>query len=278
MRLAGIATITAFWLVMMGWLVARDVIPPFEEARETAAGLHNTAVMETLHTAETVFMSVFFGGQRIGETMTSARPAKDGGYVVFSHTRLRTGVAGMHFATGTVYTATVGPDGRLETFHAELRGGGSEPLARVSAKVVGSTLLARLTLGSQVEERQFTIDPELVLFDSVSAGMRIPDLFLGKQWQVRSLDLDALAGGKIAMQSGTAKVVARETIDWNGAPTPCFVMQMTWGGAATKAWADELGNVLKVEAPAGLVLIRESQENSVDADDRNPEPNQELRP
>ncbi len=262
MRKICIAIITVFWLAMMSWLVARDIIPPFREAREATAGISYADLIETAQQAEEVRMGIFLAGARVGRTRHEVRPASDGGYVIASQTHLDPAVPWARLQTSVLYRANVGPDRNLVSFEAEVLGSGGEQVGRVAGSVVGRKLHVRLCFGEVEDEMRVDVDPRYLVSSSTTVGLRLPGLYVGKEWRIRSLDTRALVGGRFDLVHGKARVTRQEKIAWEGEQVLCYVVEMSlnrsgWRNAATTVWVNEQGDVIVQRAPGGLTFIRE---------------------
>ena len=257
--------IAVFWLAMMSWLVARDIVPPIREAREAAAGMSYADLFDTVHRAEEVRMAIFLGGRRVGRTYHQIRPASDGGYVISSQTHLDAAVAWTRLRTSVLYRAAVGPDRNLVSFEAEVITSGGQRVARVAGNVMGRKLHVRFRYGDVEDEMRMDVDPRYLISSSTTAGLRLPGLYVGKEWRIRSLDVQALAAGRFDLAHGKARVTRREEIVWEGEQVLCYVVEMSlnrpgWRNAVTTAWVNEKGDVIMQRAPGGLTFIREKIE------------------
>ena len=262
MRITCIAIIAAFWLAMMSWLVARDIVPPIREAREAAAGISYADLLKTVQRAEEVRMAVFLGGRPVGRTYHQIRPASDGGYVISSQTHLDAAVAWTRLRTSILYRAAVGPDRNLVSFEAEVITSGGRRVARVAGSVVGRKLHVRFRFGDVEDEMRMDVDPRYLVSSSTAAGLRLPDLYVGKEWRTRSLDARALVAGRFDLVHGKARVTHQEEIAWEGDQVLCYVVEMSFNrpgrrNATTIAWVNEAGDVIMQRAPGGLTFIRE---------------------
>jgi len=249
----------------MALLVIRDVVPTFVEAREAARGLAYESIVEAVRKAETVRMGIYLGERRIGQTTTEIRPRRDGSCDIVSRTNLVLGAMGLPFDTTAQYEAHVGPDRKLVSFDAHLLSSGTQ-IARITGKVVGNELHLILSLGEREEARVVPVDARYLISDSLATGLRMPDLYVGRQWRVRALDIPALALGQIRLQEGTARVVRQEELLWAGEYIPCYVVELSWPNLAATAWVNEAGEVLQQKAGVMTFVREQTSENQSQAE------------
>ncbi len=237
-----VAAVTAFWLVMMGWLARREMSLTAEEEfyRELAhSGLAD----------ETVLMDVLWRGRRAGETRTS-RTVTETGMSIRTVAQLSLdGSAGGDVSFNSL--ARLNRKFRIE--HLLVKAvWGKRHLSAVGSTEGNSLLLKVKGLGP--EEEVFTIPNAggLTLASGLLPTLPTRQLREGSEWEVPAFDFTA---GKITR--GRARVESVQKLLWNGKLRDCYRITFTdpVGRRTLTAWADRKGKLVKAEV-MGVTLLR----------------------
>ncbi len=253
MRLFGLIAI-GFWLTMMTLLVKRDVLPAFGRRGDPG---YRTLLLNMQSMEETT-MGIYLGEQKIGFSHEVIRPNSDGGYVVSSETDLdgeRLGLASvMTFRSNTNIDASF----HLASFDLSARVLGVE--ASVRGTAVEDELVIRTEgLGSstQAEEKRIPLDGPMTLSTGLSPFTGMPELAVGKEWTIVTVDPMAAARGGLSTESRRAHVEKMETIEWEGEQVETFVVKIEMRQALARectAWISREGKILKQRV--GLIEMR----------------------
>lgn len=269
--------IVGFWLVMMGWLVWRDVLP-----RLGMGELRYRAVLADRAVAEPTNWRLLYGERRVGNLFSMVEPKPDGGYVLSTRGHL----SGAELRpeddsplSELLRAAKVGADrmpdfevrsqfkvtalGRLAEFSvaAGVRGLGIDLV--VEGTVEGNELvLESKGLSFLAGQTRLPFDSEAVVLDQFGPMDRIAGLSVGKVWTTRAVNpLAALLAprGWLGARGTTLdtmrhEVIGEETIVWNRTEWRCYVVEHEHPGSPVRAqsWVRiGDGKVLREEIPLG---------------------------
>jgi hypothetical protein len=237
-----VAAVTAFWLVMMGWLARREMSLTAEEEfyRELAySGLSD----------ETVLMDVFWRSRRAGEIRTS-RTVTEIGMSIRTVAELSLGSA----AGGDVsFSSHARLNRRFRIEHLLVKAVWGKRHISAMGSAEGNNLLLKIR-GLGPDEESFTIPNAggLTLASGLLPTLPTRQLREGSEWEVPAFDL---AAGKITR--GRARVESMQKLLWNGKLRDCY--RITFmdpvGRRTLTAWADRKGTLVKAEV-MGATLVR----------------------
>lgn len=241
--------ITGFWLTMMVLLVRRDLVPMWTASRPPS---YKTLFEQRLQ-ADSYRMGVWFSGNRIGVSRTRLQPDHDMSYMLENDTALSTPLPGLQ-QVEILSQTRIGRDYRLRDFSSRIKSG--ELVGKIFATVDGNWLQIDMRLnGEQAMDRRVPYDPGGTFSNGLSPFVQMPDLAVGKEWTIHSIN--PFTG---ASETGTARVVELETIPWEGQEVEVFRVVLTSERAEATSWLDREGKILKEEVPflnSKLVMIRE---------------------
>ncbi len=244
MRLFGLIAI-GFWLTMMTLLVKRDVLPAFGRRGDPGyrALLMGRQGMDETH------MGIFIGEQKIGYAHEVIRPNADGGYQITEETEFNGSKLGLEALMTFRSTTNIDAAFRLASFEMNARILGSE--ASVKGTVVEDELV--VTIGGilangQHEEKRISMDGPMTLSTGISPFTEMPELEVGKEWTIVSVNpLDA-ARGSLTTEMRRARVESKEKILWEDVPTEVYVVKIESHQAFARectAWITRDGTILK---------------------------------
>ncbi|GEM_PF-6414029 len=258
MRIFGLIAV-GFWLTMMTLLVKRDVLPAFGRRGDPG---YRTLLLKKSNMEETT-MGIYVGEQKIGFAHEVIRPNADGGYSVSSETELdgaRLGLASLiSFRSNTSIDAAF----RLAAFDLSARVLGVEATVRgtvvddvlvISTEGVSATGIPQ---SGPAEEKRLQLDGPMTLSTGLSPFTGMPELEVGKEWTIISVNpLDA-ARGTLATESRRAHVEKKEFIEWEGERVETFVVKVETRQAFARectAWITKEGEILKQRV--GMIEMR----------------------
>ncbi len=244
------------WLIAMGALVQRDVLPLWtaEEpprqvlpAGEYQIGIFNQA------------------DSRIGTTWISTSPSPM--MMVRSTTVLEVAkITGMLPVSGTWILGTdlmYDSDERLDQFRFTLNAPGV--VGEVNAERIERDFSVIAKLGDL--KKTLLLDGELsrYLSETLRPFTHLERLHVGQSWRIRLLDPFALMKSQsVEFQSQLAKVTRRETIHHRDREIDCFRVETP----TAVAWADEFGRVLKQQVQLPLIGTWTLLDEAVDVEAR----------
>jgi hypothetical protein len=250
--------ILAFWLVMMGLLVERDVLPQWLSNQ-----VDLESVAKSVREPESVRWAVLNGEERIGTARTGWRPQPDAWAEFYSEIDLKevpffspllapllTG--GLKWQSGF----HVEPDGNLHHFDIQLFLGDEKPWMTVRGKREDDVMRVQIKSGTTfTREEKFYYEPRSLLTASLTPFDRLPNLKVGQKWQYRVLN-PLLQSADVVR----CEVASEQVITWRGDPAPTYLVEQHYGQIRTRCWVARDGMVIRQEVPLGLnpiVLERE---------------------
>ncbi len=250
------AGIVAFWLVMMGWLACREVVPGIRAQRAAVKGTRYNELLSLPRRRGRSRMGIYFAGRRLGHTTTRIRPGAGGTVRILNRTELASEglpLVLQPFAESTInFEATIGPDERLLTISLEVKlKGSSRPMLDMKGRTLSDRLILHTRVGETTYEKEVKFDPELVLSGGLSPMLQAPELFVGKRWMVRTLNPLTQR-----METMWARVVRKEPLEEAGTEE-AYVVEIKAHNRTWTSWVDETGVIVKQKTPFGLVFVRE---------------------
>ncbi len=244
--------VAAFWLVMMGLLLHREVVGPM---------LHPRPDVSRLSRPQDVWMGLYFGGdQRAGFVHWSTEPANrgdDAGYTLEVLARLTMPLFGQNAAMSLSGTAWQSAANGLREFDFTLRSGDYD--MRIEGGVRRGALEARVHTAGEVMPLNLPVDRELLLGGGMGlSSMALPALEPGQTAQVDTFDPTTMSVGRAKVEA-----VKRERLSLGGAETDTTLITTTIGGITTRAWIDANQEVVRAETPFGITVQRITPEEAL---------------
>jgi hypothetical protein len=265
-------TVGVAWLAMMAWLVHREIVPAWNEARlqSQRSGSYEEALAQ-IQTPRTLRTGIYRGDQRLGQSVTTIYPPKLGDWLIRNQTDVSSDVFGP--ATKLLGAlaklipprlflnsqASVGPDFRLLSFEVTIKSeAAGRPLTEIQGRAYGDKLHAVLTtpLG-QPQTIELPYDARFILSPTFTTSLPVPELYIGRRWTMRILNPLTRT-----IETGTAEVLRVEPFVWKQELVDTYVVQTRWGGLTLLSWMTRDGHVLKQEAPFGVTLVLEEEQDA----------------
>ncbi len=236
--------ITAFWIVMMGLWAQRHggfVARPQEEAdSDTAPGVPKAQVWR---------LAILLNEKRIGVAHTFYAPLGDGGAVIRTHVKLASELTFLNDLEATA-AITLGGKGRLVAFNA--RFGSSKVEYAIRGTVFGDNLELVTSFGGQSVSQMVPFEGRAFFSSTLTpllAGLELP------QGERRPI---ALWNPLLRrMETAWIENKGRTPVPWNGVRVLANEYQLSYGEMALSSWVGENGEILRQEAPFGIVLQKE---------------------
>ena len=266
-------SIVVFWLVMVGLLVQRTV--PSLGSRPTTprveAKLLSQAVQPILQPQEK-WMGIYHQDRKIGYLHRRLTPTASG-YQSTEQWRMKLQVLGTPQMIQTDVQANTDQHYALNDFSFRLRSAGTEfhvaghvSLTQASPKEENVTtapsashsLQGTLTVGGEPTPFSFALHEPLYLPSLTQMALQNIKLQPG---DVHEFSVSNPLSG----QPGTITLttVGPETLALNGKPQKVTKIATQYAGMTAHAWFDQAGNVVREEAPFGLVLLQENQQTAL---------------
>lgn len=237
-RIWGIS-ITIAWLIMLGFLIKRDVAP-FWFAQDPPAdsipdGRFQTAIMKE-------------GGSRIGTSWVNTVDLAESKTV---HGLTILDVSGIIPVINRIKlesTLTYNPGDVLDNFTFVLDTDGAS--ARVTGERYDTEFACIAEFGAV--KRQISLDARLTAYlsDTLKPFTLLKGLHVGQTWRMRVLNPIALLQSQEAsFDLRLVQVTKKEKIKYRGESVECFRVE----SEGTVAWADESGRVIRQEVVMPLL-------------------------
>lgn len=238
MNRLGLLAVVLLWIVSMGWLIQRDLLPRWR-ASDPPPAISNDWIK---HHGEDHQLSIIDKyGRRIGTCWTT--------YQITPQATTRRDDILLHKA-GPIGSLLIHIDaaflggGVLDMFSMEVLG---QPL-RVSLRGerVGPDFPFELTVGPVRQTFRLESADVIAIGNNVRPFALLPGLRVGQSWYLELFNpVSALVRGTQRFVPMLVEVTGRETIMHRGQEVECFLVEA--GGV--KAWVDDAGCVLKQQAP-----------------------------
>ncbi len=234
--------ITVVWLLCMGLLIRRDVLPYWLADDPPSAPIPQAEFQVGMYSED---------GRLIGTTWVTTLTLP-GQQSVLSLTELDLkALSRVLPLAGDLYLETdltYGEDRKLDEFSFRIE------TALLSAHIDGARYEQEYACTARVGETvtQLSLDGRLAqyLSDSIRPFTHLSNLRVGQRWRLRTLDpLSLLKGQSVEFTTILVEVTGRESIEHAGRRVECFRIE----AAGAVAWADESGRVLRQEVRIPLV-------------------------
>ena len=254
-RMAVTVPILVFWLIMAAILLKREVF--VGRLPLTTADLsQQSAGVRPVDS----WMGVYFSdGTKIGYTHTLVRPRPEdagGGYRASNVTRISMSLLGHPAEIRATLTWTLDGGGKVEDLKFAMDS--SDSLFAAEGNVQDDKLLLKVSTGETEFTRELTISDDLFMSSTLSPLMTVPDIEEGVEYSVEMLDPVALTSRKATLKAG-----AMETVDLSGDAVDARRIEVDFSGFTTNVWVTKEGEIVKVDTPVGLAMVRESPEQAV---------------
>jgi hypothetical protein len=238
--------ITAFWLVMMG-LLARREMASMPAGLEGAGGAGRGAQGAEL--PQHSRLGIFLNGQRIGMADSSYLPQSDRSAIIRTYVRF-TKAAELGIPIEATGEIVLDADRKLSRFHATFGSGGLSMALR--GTVIGRIMEIAYNIGGQTSRQVVPFQGDAFFSSSVTPLMGGLKVAPGEK---RPLAL----WNPLMRQMHTAWVenMGKTRILWHGRWRNVDQLRLSYYGMALSSWVTESGDVLRQEAPLGLVLEKE---------------------
>jgi hypothetical protein len=267
-RMIGIG-IVAFWLVMIGLLIGRNLpesssssSPSFSEV-----ALDGEAVPANQEEQEEKeeWMGVYHQNQKVGYIRRRLTPT-DTGYVWDEQWRMRLNVMDTLQTVHTVVHANVNQQYALNDFSFRMLSSGVT--FQVKGHVVhkedasnaspAHELQGEMTTGGNTSPFSFPLTDPIYLPATTQMAFRHLSLQPGQEYAFRIFNPLSMRPDTISIE-----VIGPETITIHDESIATTKVAERFAGTTVHAWLDHTGQVVKEEASLGMVLLRESEQKAL---------------
>ena len=248
--------IVVFWLIVTAVLLKREVfvhrvpLPTSDLLAQQPDGIRPVDS----------WMGVYFSdGTKIGYTHTLVRPRPEpagGGYRARNVTLISMSLLGHPAEIRAAMNWSLDAGGQVEDLEFTLNS--SDSLFAAEGNVQGDKLLLKVSTGETEFTRELPISDNLFMSSTLSPLMTVPDIEEGVEYTVEMLDPVALTSRKATLKAG-----AMERLDLSGEKVDARRIEVDFSGFTSQVWVTEDGEIVKVETPVGLAMVKESPEQAV---------------
>ena len=276
------AGIVVFWLVMMGMLVEREILPAWRAAREDAQAANYSYVAALAEKGTASQMGVYLKRapdaeghralQRIGHTLSRMRK-RDGVLLLEGYTEIKlslSGGAGQDTAPTMPMMPGLGSldaalrfDARvinetLEGFRFTVSAPpGTPPAVTVDGRPAGDDLVLTVRRNGESEKKTVPFDAKTLISSGLGQVFALPELRLGARWPIRTMQL-----GSYTVNTAWAEVVAREELVVGDTTYDAWRIEVAYDNYKVQIWADAEGTILK-QTLFGFVFLREEPPDDI---------------
>jgi hypothetical protein len=259
------SAVALLWLVTMSWLVTEKVAPSLQ----TSDAPNYTCIIEAQKPSPRVCWRISCNDRPIGWAISdlrsrTAEAAEIRNRVHFDSLPLRElipawlqllsplvkqPVDGLQLDNAS--TLSIDPLGHLHKFESRVRVSPLDETITLTGTVEGRQLHLEVHAGDLSFTSEATLPSDALLCDAFSPQTQLPDLHVGKSWNVPVFNPVSL--GKNPLELVRATVDSVEPMLWDGAMTDCWLVVYrndtgngaVGGEARGKLWVSRDGTVLK---------------------------------
>ncbi|MCK5557448.1 MAG: hypothetical protein KAJ01_03680, partial [Candidatus Hydrogenedentes bacterium] len=245
--------IALFWAIMTGVLVKREVLVARLPPAESGSSQQGTKGVRPVDS----WMGVYFSdGTKIGFTHSTVRPRADGGYRARNATRIRMSMLGHPIEIRANVNWTLDENGKMEDLKFTLDSGDS--LFTAEGKVENEVLRLNVRTGETEFTKELPISENILVSDAFSPMMTLPDMEEGVEYAVDMIDPVGLVTRKARLRAA-----GMEKIELGGNSVDARRIEVDFAGITVIVWGTADGEIVKVDTPVGLVMIKEPPEVAV---------------
>lgn len=228
--------VTLTWLLAMGALINRDILPFWQTQEPPSQDIPPGRLQVAISNQQ---------GRQIGTTWVTTTPVASYTLVV-STTQLSVGaLPGLSAVGGELFVETeltYAADQTLDEFSLKLESGALS--AVVSGARYGNEYACTATVGSITRTLSFDGELSSLLGDSLRPFTYLEGLRVGQSWRLHLIDpLALLKSQSLEFTTQLVRVTRREMIEHAGRAVECFRIETD----GTVAWADDDGRILRQE-------------------------------
>lgn len=236
-------SITAFWLTMICLLAKREWA-----AAPTTMNVETTGVSTIPDKPRTSRLGILLNNRRIGYAQIHYLPLEDGTAVIRTRIEFTTDAAPTNLsATAAV---TLDRQRRLASFSA--RFGPGQPVCSLLGKVTENQIELVCDLGGQTTRQRIPFHGDAFFASSLTPVLDGLKIFPGER-RIIAMWNPLLN----RMDSAVIEHKGRTRLLLHGRLHVAQQIQLTYGQMSLSAWFTEQGDLLRQEAPFGIVLEKE---------------------
>jgi hypothetical protein len=253
-QIAAALAILAFWLHSMNEALRMEQYVSPKDIR-VGRGSYEILLARSLERDPVQHVGIYQGAKCVGHSYTEIRHLNTR-FLIKNETSFSPNLLVTSVPTNAKTEIRIGPDFLIEHFSCDLVVASQQMRVHFEGQADGADLVVTATV-PWGETRTTRVSRELTIFHGFSPFVGMPQLDVGEEWNIQGLDLSMLAGsgvneGVLRPRILTAKVVGRETLDWEGKPVEVFVAEVPEQASdalkrRARAWIAADGRILQEE-------------------------------
>jgi len=247
---------TIFWLIMMGFLFQKEVLPTLVIVNSTGYTIQLTKDYPLRES----WLGIYFKDKKIGFSNTVIRQDVDGGiagYRINEVTLLKLNMLGEQRLISIKGSSFFSESYTLKNFNYKLVSSGRK--INISGRVTGNDLNLILDIGGDRQEKSFKIRQGTLLSNSIS-----PILLFKKLDVNRELNFEIFNPITFGINKVTIKNIGKETMEFCKDRYDVYVFETDISGIKTKTWMKKDGDILKEESALGFTMRKEGMKDMLD--------------
>ncbi|HWH78946.1 MAG TPA: transglutaminase family protein, partial [Candidatus Binatus sp.] len=198
--------------------------------------------------------SIYYRGEKIGYASQSIT-AKTKGYELRDHSVLNLNLLGTVRPAETRLEMAANEDWILERFNFELRS--NELSFKARGAVKGNKLTLALDSAEHQSTQEITLPQAPYLLAALKPYVVTQQLETGKKFYFSTFDPSTLS-----QQVTTIVIEGREPIRIGNHTEPAIKLRQSFRGISVVSWIDGQGRTLKEESPAGMSMVRQTEQEA----------------
>jgi hypothetical protein len=258
--------IVVFWVVMMSLLARQEIVPMLRRG----APASYRSLLGRERRPKTVRMGIYAFDRRLGTSVSTVIPQRDGSTRVANQTEISLGFLPADRARLTPLTtvrsesdAWISPLFQLQSFSLKV----TSALFAIDMRGVvdGEELIFTVWSGGQAHTARIPFDAETPIMEGIDPVWASGKLQVGRQWGINLLDPRDLR-----LTQALVEVVGERERLWRGKPVHAYQLQVTYEGGEFQAEVTSDGELLRqtITWPLRLVLVREGAEGPAEGGQR----------
>lgn len=249
------ASVTVFWLIMMGLLFQKEVLPSFIITNPLGYKIELTRDLPVRES----WMGIYFKGTKIGFSNTVMNQDVDSGtagYRINETTLLKLNLLGEDRLIRIKGSSFFTENYNLKNFFYKLFSGMYK--IDISGKVIDGTLKIVLEQGTGKIEKAFPLKSNTLISNSISPLLLFKKLDKNKLLSFEIFDPITMGTSKVSIRN-----IGKEAVEMNGVENEADVFEIDIYGIKTKTWMSKDGDILKEESGLGFTMYKEDAKDAI---------------
>ena len=244
-------SLTAFWLIMMGLLIYREIVEPASFIQ--APGKRPSFWTKLPFRQE--WMGIYYQDKKVGFSYTTVSPAifnNEEGYNITNKTNLSLAMLGEEYSLKLEGFSFVDNLYQLKNFEMRIKCG--EHHLELKGEASRDKLLLLVTSAGAVFRKEIDIKGEVLLANTLTPFYVLPSLSPGRRFSVSLIDPLTLTLGKAEIVVGE-----KENYLFHRERREVLPVEVRYQGMSSRALITEEGEILREETPLGWVMVKEDR-------------------